>query len=125
MKDYDVKITESWKPLSAREKIMLKNFNDAVQLDEASKGEGLIIDVQNYAVCEVHNEKSDNKDYQKIVIVDKDGMKYVTGSPTLFRELTAIIEELADAGEEDCTIKVYQRDSKNYKGKTFITCTLV
>ena len=77
-KDYEVKVVESWKPLSAREKIALKNFNDAIQLDEASKEDNLIIKVQNYAVCEVHNEKSDNKDYKKIVVMAESGERYVT-----------------------------------------------
>ena len=39
--------------------------------------------------------------------------------------LTDILDELADAGETDCTIEVYRKESKNYKGKDFITCSIV
>lgn len=126
-KDYEVKIVESWKELSARERISLKNFNDAIQLDSATQDGKIEIKIANYVVCSVHNEMaSDNKDYKKIVVIDEDGQRYVTGSPTFYRELSSIIDELAEAGEDDdFTISVYQMDSKNYKGKKFITCNLV
>ena len=125
-KDYEVKIVESWKDLSVRERISIKNFNDAEPLDELTKDNTVQIDVANYVVCEVHNEMStENKDYTKIVVVDKDGTRYATGSKTFYRELTSIVEELKAEGDDgDFTINVYQRDSNNYKGKKFITCNL-
>lgn len=130
--DYEVKVSYSWKNISAREKIALKNFNTCESLDELLDGENNVeIDVENYIVCDVHNIKAegDKKDYKKYVIVDKSGTKYATGSPTFFRELTDIVSELEDSGEEGATdnivIRAYKRDSKNYKGKQFITCSLV
>lgn len=126
-KDYEVKIVESWKPLTVREKISIKNFNDAVQLDTATQDDKIEIELANYVVCTVHNEMAtDNKDYKKIIVIAKDGTRYVTGSPTFYRELSSIIEELEEAGEtDDFLISVYQLDSKNYKGKKFITCNLI
>ncbi len=59
------------------------------------------------------------------VVVDKDGNKYNTGSTSFMTALTDILDELAKAGETDCTIEVYRKESKNYKGKDFITCSIV
>lgn len=126
MEGYKVKIVETSREMSAREKIKIKDFSNAIQLDEASQADdNLIISVAAYAVCEVHNERSDNKDYRKYVIVDADGKKYVTGSESFFTSLRDIMEELEDAGETDCTIEVYRKDSKNYKGKQFLTCSIM
>lgn len=123
-KDYSVKIAYSKNELSARDRIKLKDISDAIQLDEVCN-EPVIIDVDNYVVLEVHNEKSDNKDYRKIVVIDKNGQKYVTGSDSFLRSLEDIVDEMADAGEDDIQIKCYKKDSKNYKGKQFITCSIV
>lgn len=126
MEGYKVNIVKTSKEMSAREKIKLKDFSNAVQLDEVTQGEKpVIIEVDSFAVCEVHNEKSDNKDYTKYVIISKAGTKYVTGSESFFTSLADIMDELADAGETDCTIEVYRKDSKNYKGKQFLTCSIV
>lgn len=123
-KDYSVKIAYSKNDLSARDRIKLKDISDAIQLDEVC-AEPIIIDVDNYVVLEVHNEKSDNKDYRKIVVIDKGGQKYVTGSDSFLRSLEDIVDEMTDAGEDDIQIKCYKKDSKNYKGKQFITCSIV
>ena len=39
--------------------------------------------------------------------------------------LEEIIEEMQDAGETDIQIEVYRKPSKNYKGKDFITCSII
>ena len=86
----------------------------------------LFVTVLQSARAPVHNEKSDNKDYSKIVVVDKGGTKYVTGSESFGTSLSDIVDEMVDAGEgENITVEVYRKDSKNYKGKQFITCSIV
>ncbi len=72
----------------------------------------------------LHNEKSDNKDYINFIVVDKDGEKYVTGSQSFISSFTDIVDEMLEAGETDITIEVYRKESKNYKGKDFITCSI-
>lgn len=128
MKDYEVKIVDGSRKFTAKERIALKDLGDAIQLDEVAN-EPIIITPVDYAVLEVHNEKSDNHDYTKFIIIDADGQKYVTGSESFWRSFTDIMDEVSDAEEElkpgEWAIKVYKLESKNYKGKQFITCTIV
>ena len=85
----------------------------------------MIISPDFYAVIAVHNEKSEDKDYEKYVVVDRAGNKYVTGSKSFFTALRDIMSDMAaEAPDEEYDIEVYRRESANYKGKTFITCSL-
>lgn len=124
-KDYEVKINSVSKELTARERVMLKDTRNAVKLDEAVKDTPLVISPAYYAVLDVHNEKSkEDKDFQNFVVVDTAGNKYLTGSTSFFEAFTEIVEEMSGTGE-DYEIEIYKLDSKNYKGKQFITCSIV
>lgn len=127
MEGYKVEIAHSTKELTVREKIRIKDLSNAIQLDEATQQEGnVVIDFDYYVILKVHNEFSkDEKDYNKFVIVDKGGNKFVTGSESFMTSLEEIVDEMADAGETDFEIAVYRKDSKNYTGKQFLTCTIV
>lgn len=125
MEGYKAVVERASKELSAKEKIMLKDMSDAVKLDDIVKENPLIISPDYYAIVAVHNEKSDTKDYKKIVLVDKDGTKYTTGSMPFITTFEDIVDEMTDAGEDDYAIKIYPKESKNYKGKYFITCSII
>lgn len=129
MTGYSVKILDASKELSKKERVMLKDTSDAIKLDEAIQGEALIINPDYYVVLGVHNEKSDNVDYKNYVIVDKDGTKYVTGSEAFwstFEDIWCEMEpEPGAEDDEDWSIKCYKLDSKNYKGKQFLTCSVI
>lgn len=134
---FKVTIKESSKELTAREKIKIKDLSAAVSIDAYSQemqfnGEPFVIDIDFYAVLDVHNENSQDKDYENIVIVAKNyanpdewGERFVTGSKTFISALEDIYSEMSAAGEDDITIQVLRKDSKNYAGRQFITCTLV
>ena len=125
MTGYEVKITESSKEFTARERIALKNFDDMVAIDEAVNAENprLMIDVEAYAIADVHNEKSDNVNYRKYILIDKTGQKYITSSEPLFTSFKEIWDEMTGEPEE-WSLTVYKRESNNYKGKSFLTCTI-
>lgn len=123
MEGYSVKIAETSKELTAKERIRIKDTTDAVKLDEATHDGAIIINPAMYAVLDVHNEKSDNVDYKNYIIVDIDGTKYVTGSASFWSSFMNIYEEM-DGEQEEWGIKVYRAPSKNYKGKDFITCSI-
>lgn len=130
MRDYKATVTEASKELTAKEKIMLKDTSNAESLDTltqdaAFEGKKVLIDVDYYAIIEIHNSKSDNPDYNNIVIVGKDGRKYVTGSDSFMSTFIDIYNEMKDAGEEEITVECYRKESKNYKGKDFITCSII
>lgn len=129
MNGYKATVKECSKELTVKERIMLKDTSNAKSLDvitqEASfNNEKVIINVDYYATLDIHNEKSDNKDYINFIVVDKNGEKYVTGSQSFISSFTDIVDEMLDAGETDITIEVYRKESKNYKGKDFITCSI-
>ncbi len=129
MKGYKATVRECSKELTVKERIMLKDTSNAESLDiltqEANfNDQKVIINVDYYATLDIHNEKSDNKDYINFIVVDKDGKKYVTGSQSFISSFTDIVEEMTEAGETDIVIEVYRKESKNYKGKDFITCSI-
>lgn len=126
MEGFNSKITYASKELSAKEKVMLKDTSVAASLDELTAEEPIVIPYAYHVIVEIHNERSDNKDYRKIIVVDKEDNRYVTGSESFITALNDIVKDMTDAGESDnITLKVYRKESKNYKGKTFITCSLI
>ena len=60
----------------------------------------------------------------KYIVVDKTGNKFVTGSESFFAAFKGIFEEMGGT-DEDYEIEVYRLPSKNYKGKEFLTCSIV
>lgn len=126
MEGYSVKIRESSKELTPKERVLLKDTSNAISIDEATTENGkLIINYAYHVILDVHNEHSDNKDYTKVLVIDKDGNKFVTGSNSFLTSLVDIVDEMHDAGEDDIQIECYRKDSKNYKGKQFISCSLI
>lgn len=128
--NYSAIITESSRELSARERVMFKDTQNAVSInelaEEAHKGgaKAFIEGIAGYVVLDIHNDKSDDKDYKNYLIIDKDGQKYVTGSQAFWNSFKSIYDEMA--GEtEPWSIEINLLPSKNYKGKNVLTCSLI
>lgn len=124
MTGFEAKIREASKELSAKERVKFKDTTNAVQLDEVTKENPLVIAPDFYVILDIHNEKSEDKDYVKYILVDKSGTKFVTGSESFFSAFISIFDEMAGT-DEDYEIEVYRLPSKNYKGKEFLTCSIV
>lgn len=123
--NFSVKIEECNKELTARERIAIKDTGNAVKLDTAVEPNSpLVISPDYYAVLTVHNEASDDVDYTNYIVVDKDGQKYVTGSDSFFKSFIEIYSEMVDEDEE-YSIEIRKQESKNYKGKFFLTCSII
>lgn len=126
--NYSAKIVRVYgKELSTKERIAIKNTSDAVKLDRETQEHGAIaIQVDHFAELAIHSEKADPQDYSQYVIVDKDGTKYVTGSPSFWSAFTDIYDEVSDADDIDVfAVKVYRLPSKNREGKDFLTCSII
>ena len=123
MNGYSVAIKESSRELTAKQRVALKDTTSAIKLDEATQVEPVTINVDMYAVLAIHNEKSENPDYENYIVVDKNGTKYVTGSASFWSSFMNIFTEM-EGEDEAWTLKVYRVPSKNYKGKDFITCSI-
>lgn len=124
--EYSAKVVEATRELTGKERVAIKTFANARQLDVVTQNyeDGVLIDIDYVAKVVVHNEKSDNKDYNKYIYMDKDGIMYVSGSETLYRAYQEIAEEMENE-DEDWAIKVIRKESSNYKGKDFLTCVIV
>lgn len=124
MNGYEVKINYCNKELTARERIKLKDTTNAASLDEATEGSSLVISPCIWAQLGIHNErnKDGNVDYIKYIIIDEGGTKYVTGSESFW---TSFIEIATEMNGEQFDVEAYKVDSKNYKGKQFISCSIV
>ena len=129
MTGYSVEIIESSKELTAREKISIKDFSNALALDTELMNETdrIVIAPAAYAVLKVNNAHSKNdKEYKKYLITDSAGNKYVTGSDSFFTSFIEIFNAMAqDAPGEEYSIEVYKKPSKNYQGKHFLTCSIL
>ena len=123
MTGYEVTIKEVSMELTAKERIRLKDTTNAIKLDTATDEAPLTISPKAFAILSIHNEKSDNVDYLNYIIVDKDGNKYVTGSESFWSSFKSIWDEMETEAEE-WELEIYKLDSKNYKSKKFLTCSL-
>lgn len=128
--NYSATIAESSRELSARERVMFKDTQNAISINELAEeahkdgAKAFIEGVAGYAVLDIHNDKSDDKDYKNYLIIDKDGQKYVTGSQAFWNSFKSIYDEMADE-TEPWSIEINLLPSKNYKGKNVLTCSLI
>lgn len=123
---YSAKIAYTSAELSVEDKIRLKDTRDAQSLESISRDGAVKLNIVAYAVLDIHNEKSEDKNYRQYVFLDTDGNKYMTGSEPFFNSFTDIWEELDDAEipVENRYFKIYQLPSKNFKDRNFVTCSL-
>ena len=92
--DYSVTIKEVSKELTHKERVQITDLTDCVKLDAATQEGPVLIDLDYYAVLQIHNEKSTDKDYENYVIVDKNGVRYSTGSKSFFNNLVDFARHL-------------------------------
>lgn len=122
---YSVEILEASSELTKREKVMFKDTSNAVKFDDVVTPEqGITITPTGWVKLAIHNPKGERKDFENLVITTYEGEKFVTGSPTFIEKFLGIWEDMYDPNE-DFQIEVFKRDSKNYKGKQFLSCAVV
>lgn len=123
MKGFTVTIKESSKQLTAKERVQIKATNGATRIDKATEEGHVYIDVDYYAILNVHNENSDNEDYDQLLIVAKDGERYVTGSESFTDAFLDIMGDMADEAEA-WELDVFRMPSSKRDGKYFLTCSV-
>ena len=125
--DYNTKVVTTSREITAQEKFLIKDFNDAIGLDSVvTDTEGIILDIDIIAEVQVHNEHAkDDKDYTTIVIITTDGTKYTTSSNSVRDAISDIMDECKAEGIEDYKLKIFKKPSKNYAGKSFMTASIV
>ena len=134
-REYEVTITgSSLEKIRGTERLRYTNFAGMVQLDDIISDDGVktALDITGYVECHVHNDKSDTPEYEKLVLIAKDGELYLTGSDSFKRGSIEIFEALTAAFVEDgiapqdrvYPILAFKAPSKNIKGKTFLCCAV-
>ena len=128
--NYSATILEASRELTAREKVMFKDTQNAISMNEFAEqakeqGAKAIIDnVKDFVHIQIHNEKSEDKDYDNYIVVAENGDKYVTGSQAFWNAFMDIYNEMKDE-TEPWGIQLNLIPSKNYKGKNVLTCSLI
>lgn len=128
--NYSATISDTSMELTARERIMFKDTQNAVSMLDLAKdakandAKAIIENIKGYVVLDIHNEKSDDVDYKNYLIVDGNGDKYVTGSQSFMNSFMDIFNEMKNEAEP-WSIQLNLLPSKNYKDKEILTCSLI
>lgn len=130
--NYKATVKACTKELTPIERIAIKdtkamvNIMDYVEEVEAA-GNQLKLVIDYVAILDVHNPKSDNPDYEIYVFAATSGIRYYTSSQSLYQAVKEIAEELQSGGMQlsEVEIMFYRRESANYKGKHFLTASIV
>lgn len=120
---YEAKIVGTSMNLTAKERVMYKDVQNCIKIDQATQVEPLMVNVKGYVELEINNDKATPTTYSNYVIVDQSGDRYVTGSASFWSAFKNIWDEMAEVNEP-WTLKIYRLPSKNRQGKEFITCAV-
>lgn len=121
--NYSVKIKDSSREFTKRERLAFKDLTNAEKFDTVvGVDEKLTITPTDWAILEITNPKSEKDVYYVYVVRDNEANKYYTSSAAFWSSFMNIYDELEG---EEFSINVYKCESKNYKGKYFITCSVV
>ena len=95
MQGYEAKIKEASRELDVKERIALKDVSATQSIDDMSlqakeAGARLNIVPSAWAIVEIHNEKSENTDYEVFVLIDENGQRYSTSSESFTYPLQAL-----------------------------------
>ena len=128
--NYNATVAEASRELTPKERVMFKDLGNAIKLNDLAEGaqtsgdKAIITSVADYAVLAIHNEASEDVDYNNYLIIDGEGNKYYTGSTPFWNSFKSIWDEMHDNGEE-WGIQLNLIPSKNFAGKTVLTCSLI
>lgn len=123
---YEAKLINSSRVLNVIEQAAAVTC-DADSLIFLTREHPLLIKPDYWYTLHITCDKAKPPEYDQYYIVDTDGKYYYTGSSTFYENFIQLMEtiENADNIPEEWYLKVYQKDSKNYSDKKFLTCTLV
>ena len=128
--NYSSTIKEASRELIPKERVMFKDLGNATKLNDLAEDalsagtKAIITNVKDYAIVSIHNEASEDVDYNNYLLIDGDGNKYYTGSAPFWNSFKSIWDEMSQSDEE-WGIQLNLIPSKNYAGKTVLTCSLI
>lgn len=123
---YKSEITYSSRELTGREKLIVKDVSNATSLNDVAGDPNFAIKPEMWAKIHVTNDepKEDtNAEYDRYVIIDDAGQKYVTGSESFWQSFIEIVEAMEDEAE-DYKITAFKVKSRNNEG-SFLKASIV
>lgn len=129
MEGYRAEIIEGSRVFNKVEKILITaGTHTPLEADIAQAD--VVVDIEWWAKVAIHNEKSENKDYNVFLVKDKmTGIIYQTSSSSFIASFENIwnimTEDMEDTTHPCYSIVCKQKESNNYKGKFFFTCDIV
>lgn len=130
MEEYSVEIIESSRDFTPRERLKIMRNGQMLSMDSAieeAKANGATLEIcpVDYAVVKIFNPiAKGDKEYEKFVVFEKGGAMFCTGSKSFFTSFKVIWDTMKETDEE-YSIELFKRESKNYPGKTYIDCAIV
>lgn len=126
---YKSTITSMSPNITRFQALMMKESGDSVSIGDAvNKGRPLYFRPTGWLTLHIENSKSEDGEYDQLLILADDGTVYSTGSGSFMKSFHSLMDSVDNMEESeipsDWKIKVAARDSKNYKGKTFLTCSI-
>lgn len=126
MENFKVTVVDCSKDLSPKERIKLKDTTAATKLDAVTQEGPVTIYPTMYAVLTIENPKADVEKYDNYILSDDEGNTFATGSKSFWESFMGIYEEMGGFDSAEAWgVQVYRVPSKNYKGKEFLSCTVV
>ena len=126
--DFTVRVVNSNRELTLEENLLVKHYTDGEKLKD-----GVILDIDFFAVCDVHNEYAENADYTITVIGTPDGVCYTSSEAftsnmiDIYDEVAEIIASKKDVHMDDVIlrVKVNSKKSKKNGARAFLTPSLI
>lgn len=127
---YKSTITNMSSNITRFQAVMMTGSHDNLSIgDIVEKGRALYFRPVGWLTQHIVNSKSDDGEYDQLLILADDGTVYSTGSTSFMESFYSLMDSIDDMEESeipaDWQIKATARDSKNYKGKQFLTCSIV
>ena len=123
---YKSTVTDSFKTLSVKEKLGVKDLRDAISLNAETTENPVFMTPVNWVSLHIVNDQAEEPEYDRYVFVDASGDKYFTGSQGLFETVCEIMQEMSEnAPEEEYQVKIYQLPSRKRSGKNYLTASIV
>lgn len=127
IKDYRTEITSSSRTFTGKERVKMKDLSLAAGIDATvTPDQPFQLHVADWAVVHVENDRAkdgNSKAYDTLILIDNEGRKFNSGSPSLMESFLDIWEEMSGE-DEDYDIIIYQRPSRNRPDKYFLTCSI-
>lgn len=121
--DFTVSIVKSWpEKLDFVSQMAFEQFTNGEKLNS----DNLIMDVQAYAVLDVHNPMANNPDYTVIAFKTDCGL-YYTGSETVKEMAQKIFDGVAEnlPGAKIVSVRTGSKNSKRNPKNTYLTLQLL